>query len=96
MELPSLIYLFIGALLVTIGGLPFGLVNLSVLDVAINQNVRKSMVIAHGAAVVEIIFALIALLAGTVLSGYFNGNILVKYIVLAVLVVSGIYFLLPR
>jgi len=92
MELYSSIYLFIGALIVTLGALPFGLVNLSVMDVAINQNVRKSMFIAHGAALVEILFALTALLAGTVLSGYFNGNILVKYMVLAVLIVSGIFF----
>lgn len=92
MELYSLIYLLIGAMICTIGAVPFGLVNLSVMDVAINQDVRKSMSIAHGAAIVEILFALTALIAGTVLSGYFNGNILVKYIVLAVLIVSGIYF----
>lgn len=92
MELYSSIYLLIGAFICTIGALPFGLVNLSVMDVAINQNVRESMSIAHGAAIVEIVFALTALLAGTVLSGYFNDNILVKYIVLAVLIVSGIYF----
>lgn len=88
----SVTFLFLGAVICTIGAVPFGLVNLSVMDVAINQNVRKSMSIAHGAAIVEILFASTALLAGTVLSGYFNGNILVKYIVLAVLIVSGIYF----
>lgn len=92
MELYSSIYLFIGALICTIGAVPFGLVNLSVMDVAINQNVRKSMSIARGAAIVEVLFALITLLAGSVLSGYFNDNILVKYIILAVLIVSGIYF----
>lgn len=92
MVVNSLIYLFIGALICTIGAVPFGLVNLSVMDVAVNQNIRKSMSIARGAAIVEILFALIALLAGTVLSGYFNDNILVKYIVLAVLIVSGIFF----
>lgn len=88
----SVTFLFLGALICTIGAVPFGLVNLSVMDAAINQNVRKSMSIAHGAATVEILFASTALLAGTVLSGYFNDNILVKYIVLAVLVVSGIFF----
>lgn len=92
MELYSSIYLLIGALICTIGAVPFGLVNLSVMDVAINQNVRKSMSIARGAAIVETLFALTALLAGTVLSGYFNDHILVKYIVLAVLIVSGIFF----
>lgn len=92
MGVNSLIYLLIGALICTIGAVPFGLVNLSVMDVAINQKVRKSMSIARGAAIVEVLFALIALLAGTILSGYFNDNILVKYIVLAVLVVSGIFF----
>lgn len=89
-------FLFLGAVICTIGAVPFGLVNLSVMDVAINQNIRKSMFIAHGAAIVEILFASTALLAGTVLSGYFNDNILVKYIVLAVLIVSGIFFWFKR
>lgn len=92
MELYSSIYLLIGALICAIGAVPFGLVNLSVMDVAINQNVRKSMSIAHGATIIEILFALIALHAGSILSGYFNHNILMKYTVLAVLIVSGIFF----
>lgn len=88
----SITFLFLGAVICTIGAVPFGLVNLLVMNVAVNQNVRKSMSIARGAAIVEIVFALIALIAGTVLSGYFNGNFLVKFIVLAVLVVSGTFF----
>ncbi|PKP02752.1 MAG: hypothetical protein CVU14_02985 [Bacteroidetes bacterium HGW-Bacteroidetes-9] len=92
MALNSFIYLLIGALACTIGAIPFGLVNLTVMEISIKENIRKSMSVAYGAALVELMFALTALVAGTMLSGYFNGNMMVKYIVLAVLVVSGVFF----
>lgn len=88
----AITYLFLGTLVCTIGALPFGLVNLSVVDEAIKQNGRESMSIAFGASLIEVLFALIALLAGTILASYFNGNGLVKFIVLTVLIGSGIFF----
>ncbi len=60
----SILFLLIGALATTIGAVPFGLANLSVVDVAIKANIRKSMSVAFGAAIIEIVFALTALLAG--------------------------------
>ena len=54
------------------------------------------MKIAYGAALIEILFALTALLAGTFLNDFFNGNIWVKLIVVAVLMVSSIVFWLKN
>ncbi|MDB4583102.1 hypothetical protein N9164_08115 [Draconibacterium sp.] len=59
----AFIYLLIGALICTIGAVPFGLVNLSVVDMAVSTNIRKSMSVAYGGAVIEIVFALAALFA---------------------------------
>ncbi len=92
MILHSILFLLIGALATTIGAVPFGLVNLSVVDVAINVNIRKSMSVAFGAAIIEILFALTALLAGSLLNNLIEGNSVVKYSVLVVLVFSGVFF----
>jgi threonine/homoserine/homoserine lactone efflux protein len=92
MPINSFTYLFLGALVVSIGALPVGLVNLSVVDASINMNIRKSMKIAYGAAVVEIGFALIALFMGAILSDYLDRNSWVKLIVSSVLIISSIAF----
>lgn len=88
----SILFLLIGIIATTIGAVPFGLVNLSVVDVAINTNIRKSMSVAFGAAVVEIMFALTALLAGTLFGDILGGNNWIKFGVLTVLLAAGIYF----
>lgn len=92
MLLNSILFLLIGALATTISAVPFGLVNLSVVDVAINANIRKSMSLAFGAAAIEILFALAALLAGSLLNNLIEANSVVKYSVLAVLLCSGVFF----
>lgn len=88
----TLIYLFIGALVCTIGAVPLGLVNLSVVNVAVNTNIRKSMSVAFGAAIIEILFALAALFTGTLLENVLRGNIWFKIIVSGVLFAAGILF----
>lgn len=88
----SILFLLIGALATTIGAVPFGLVNLSVADVAIKVNIRKSMSVAFGAAIVEILFALTALLAGSLLNNLIEANSVVKFNVMAVLLFSGVFF----
>ena len=52
------------------GGLPFGLVNLTVLNVSMEKGMRAAMRISHGAAFIEVVFALTALLAGSLLLMY--------------------------
>jgi threonine/homoserine/homoserine lactone efflux protein len=92
MLINSFTYLFLGVLVVSIGALPVGLVNLSVVDASINMNIRKSMKIAYGAALVEIVFALIALFMGAILSDYLDKNSWVKLTVSGVLIISSIVF----
>lgn len=87
-----LLYLFIGALTCTVGAVPFGLVNLTVVNVAIDSNIRKAMTIAYGATAIEVLFALIALITGKLLENAVNGNNWIKFSVLSVLLVSGLVF----
>lgn len=88
----SFLYLLISAATTSIGALPFGLVNLSVVEETVKRNVRSSMPLAYGAAFVEIIFAVAAIFAGTLMSDFLGENKTVKIIILVVLIVSGIFF----
>ncbi len=92
MEKYSFTYFFIGAFACTIGAIPFGLVNLSVVESTLKTNTRRAMNIAHGASLVEVLFALASILAGAWLSHYLSGSIHLKYIVFAVLLFFGIWF----
>jgi threonine/homoserine/homoserine lactone efflux protein len=53
-----------------IGALPFGLVNLTVMDVSYRKGTSTAMQIAHGASWIEVVFVLIAIFAGS-----FIGNV---------------------
>lgn len=85
------------AILVTIvGALPFGLVNLTVLDVSYRDGNRNAMRIANGAAWVEVLFGLIALLAGSLISQNIEKNLVIKYLVLMIPAIVGIIFLFKK
>jgi L-lysine exporter family protein LysE/ArgO len=79
-----------------IGAVPLGLVNLSVIERSIKNDIRRANQIAYGASVVEILFALIALLIGTKLSPIFEGNTVVRYFVFGVLLVTGLFYLFKK
>ena len=92
----GVIYFFIALAAATIGAVPLGLVNLSVVDTALKNGSQKATGIAHGASVVEVIFALSSLVAGAWLSEFFKGNPMVRYFVFAVLMGSGLFFWLKK
>jgi L-lysine exporter family protein LysE/ArgO len=79
-----------------IGAVPLGLVNLSVIERSMKNDIRRANQIAYGASVVEILFALIALLIGTKLSPIFEGNTVVRYFVFGVLLVTGLFYLFKK
>lgn len=79
-----------------IAALPFGLVNLTVLDVADRKGPQAAIRIAGGATLVEILFVLIAFLTGPLLMattknpGWFN------WVFVATPLLTGLYFLRKR
>jgi len=83
---------FLGVLVVTIGAVPFGLVNLSVVDIAAKSSARGAMSVSFGASVIEVLFASIAIISGQFLSGYLNENSLIKNAIVLTLLISGIFF----
>jgi len=96
MESLSILYFFIALATTIIGAVPFGLVNLSVADTATKTNTRKSMEVASGATLVEVIFALAALLTGASLQNYLSSNHWVNFTVAGVLFGAGLIFWLKK
>ena len=90
------IYLLIGISTSIVGAAPFGLVNLTVLNVSHEQGNRAALRIAHGASFVEVLFGLTAILGGSMVYQYLEGNSIVSLIAIAVLVGGGLFFILKK
>ncbi|MDF1576255.1 MAG: hypothetical protein P1P86_13790 [Bacteroidales bacterium] len=91
--LSILLYAFI---ITIVGALPFGLVNLSVLDTSYRTGPASAMKVSHGAAMIEVAFGLTALTAGGLIAHFIRNSPLLYYLVLAVPAVIGIVFLFRR
>jgi len=90
------ILLLLGMGAAIVGALPFGLVNLTVLNVTFKRGDGAAIRIAHGAALVEIIFGITALFAGGILASHIEGNIIVSYTTAGVLIIGGVFFVLKK
>jgi len=87
-----ILYYTIGLLACIIGALPFGLVNLSVVDISINQSERNALSFSIGASIVEIIFALAAIILGQQFYNLLENNKLIEIGIILILIISAYYF----
>lgn len=85
-----------GTVLTVIGALPFGLVNLSVLDTSYRNGRRQALKIAFGAAIVEILFGMLALLAGSVIMNFTTESRFAKILAIIIPAIAGVIFLLKK
>ncbi len=85
-----------GFLASIMAAVPFGLVNLSVLKTALKQGKRPAYLIAHGAAVVEVLFVVTAIFAGKALFESINGNSVLKYVSILILSIAGLVFMFKK
>lgn len=85
-----------GILAAVLGAVPFGLVNLSVLDVSLNRGNKDALNIAHGAAFVEVAYGLIAIFAGGAFSKLMDGNPVINYMIIIILIISGMVFFIKK
>lgn len=92
----QMILLFVGVLVTVIGALPFGLVNLSVVDISLKQSRKLAMQIAHGAALVEVLYGVVAILAGAIISEFIQKNLFLNYSLIGILVIGSIVFILRK
>lgn len=94
MELAAIIAMSLIASI--IGAVPLGLVNLTVLEVSYKNGVSDAMKLAGGASMVEIMFVLIAILAGKYITIAMDDVEWVKWLFVLVPFLIGIYFFQRR
>ena len=83
---------FIGFFAAIVGALPFGLVNLNVVRLALLGHKRYALRLIQGAAFIEVLYGFFAILAGSALFILTEGNRGVNAMVVVVLLVAGLYF----
>jgi L-lysine exporter family protein LysE/ArgO len=91
-----IIHFALGFIASIIGALPFGLVNLSVVDSTLNKSERAAFLISAGATIIEIVFVLLAIFLGSRLADYMEDNLWIEFFILMVLLTAGISFLLRK
>ena len=89
-------YFVLGFTVCTIGALPFGAVNLSVVDTTLKHGKMRAMQIALGAAFIEIIFALTAFISGSFIQKTFNKNPAFSLVIIFGLVILGLLFFFKK
>ncbi|TVQ09107.1 MAG: hypothetical protein EA361_15860 [Bacteroidetes bacterium] len=83
------LYLAIGFAASIIGALPFGLVNLSVLQSAVNKGIRSTLPVSGGASVVEIGYGIVGIFAGKLIWEYTHNNLWFHIISASILLITG-------
>jgi L-lysine exporter family protein LysE/ArgO len=91
-----IIHFVLGFIASIIGAMPFGLVNLSVVDSTLNKSERAAFLISAGATIIEIVFVLLAIFLGSRLADYMEDNLWIEFFILMVLLTAGISFLLRK
>ncbi len=84
---------FIAAIL---GALPFGLVNLSVIDSVLHNGERAAFKVSAGATIIEIVFVLLAIFLGSRLGNFIDSNRWIEFVIFTVLLAAGISFFIRK
>ena len=86
----------LGFIAAVIGAVPFGLVNLSVIDNTLSHGERAAFLVSAGATLIEIVFVLLAIFLGSRLAVYIENNRWIEFFILLVLLTAGISFFLRK
>ena len=90
------LYLATGIAASIIGALPFGLVNLSVLQSAVNKGIRSTLPVSTGASVVEIGYGMAGIFAGKFIWEYTHNNLWFHIISASILLATGVVFFIRK
>ena len=91
-----LIHFIFGLLGAYIGGMPFGPLNLSVIDITMRHGKTAGARFSLGASIIEIGEAAIAVIFGSMISFQVRSNSTVNMLIVAFLVLIGMYFILRK
>lgn len=87
-----ILHFALGFTAAVIGAVPFGLVNLSVVDSTLSRNERAAFLLSAGATLIEIAYVMLAVFMGNRLAGYIENNQWIEFFILLILLAAGIYF----
>ena len=79
-----------------IGGLPLGIINISVVNITIKQSSKSAYQFALGSSLVEIFEASVAVIFGLAIEGFLRDNQIMQFIIFFAFVLLGLYFLLKK
>ncbi len=91
-----ILHFTLGFIAAIIGAMPFGLVNLSVIDSTLSRGERSAFSLSIGATIIEIVFVLLAIFLGSRLAVYIENNSWINFFIVLVLFVAGISFFLRK
>jgi L-lysine exporter family protein LysE/ArgO len=91
-----ILHFALGLIAAIIGAMPFGLVNLSVVDSTLNRGERTAFWVSAGATIIEIIFVLLAIYLGSSLAVFMEDNTWIEFFILLMLLAAGISFFLRK
>ncbi|MCG8328315.1 MAG: LysE family transporter [Chitinophagales bacterium] len=91
-----LLYASTGFAAATLGALPPGAVNLSVVYTTLNKGAKFAIPIILAAAVGEILLSLFALSCAMTVEEYIEQNLYVQYCIAILLIIAGVFLLLHK
>jgi threonine/homoserine/homoserine lactone efflux protein len=79
-----------------IGGLPLGIINMSVVNIAVKKSSKSAYQFALGSSLVEIFEASIAVIFGLAIEGFIRHNPILQFAIFIAFVMIGLFFLLKK
>lgn len=92
---PALVF-FVGVLASFIGTVPFGPINLSVIDTTLNRSFRAAMHFSIAAALIEVPQSFIALRFNPIVQEYIVGNPFFRGLTISFFIILGLVFFLRK
>lgn len=91
-----LLYFFMALVATVLGTIPFGPINLSVVNITLKKSLKAVRVFILAAALVEIIQALVSIFFGAVVDKFLMDNAWFQWLAIAVFLGAGIFILLRK
>jgi len=96
MNIQIFIFLLLGFVASLIGAIPFGLVNLSVLQTALNKGAKAAIPVSYGASVVEVGYGILGIFAGSLISRHIDNNPWFSIFTASALLMIGLAFIFRK
>lgn len=89
---------FIGLIATFLGTIPFGPINLAVVNITLKKGFQDGFRFSIGASLVEIVEVALAIAFGAVVQNLLSENLAIQLIIIVVFIVVGLYYLfsIPR